>query len=193
MCCRINPCHTAECQSKHVTLYGHNTSRHACSHTPTPIHAYTYTFSLYYYCCVLPCVPKCAPNWQGHTHVCLVCTFLHCYKLCNYACQVTALVAYILPPLFSLSPPPLPNLTTLFLSLSFSKGYIQSQPRSQGDQLSSTNLYIRGLSQRCTDEDLVKMCHQWVFRLSPAVLSEAHLPWEEGGTSFNLRCRPVFC
>lgn len=27
-------------------------------------------------------------------------------------------------------------------------------------QLSSTNLYIRGLSERCCDEDLIKMCQQ---------------------------------
>lgn len=43
--------------------------------------------------------------------------------------------------------------------------YMQQPTRSQqqhaSEQLSSTNLYIRGLSQRCVDEDLVKMCQQY--------------------------------
>lgn len=51
-----------------------------------------------------------------------------------------------------------------------SQGYVQTQqPLQQGrahqtpvaaDNLSSTNLYIRGLPQTCTDEDLVKMCNR---------------------------------
>ena len=78
-------------------------------------HSYSHTcLHMLYYYCVLACVPKCWPNWQGHTHMCLVCTFLHYYKLCNYACQVTALKACILPTLWYCSssvlfiPPPPP-------------------------------------------------------------------------------------
>ena len=93
-------------------------------------HSYSHTcLHMLYYYCVLACVPKCWPNWQGHTHMCLVCTFLHYYKLCNYACQVTALKACILPTLWYCSSsvlfiplPPPPNLATLFLSLSLFKG-----------------------------------------------------------------------
>ena len=53
------------------------------------------------------------------------------------------------------------------------QGYVQAQqplPQSRvqqasvlsADNLSSTNLYIRGLPQTCTDEDLVKMCSRCV-------------------------------
>lgn len=120
---------------------------------------------------------------HAHFHFTTIVVFCHVYQnvhlidrgipmyvWCAHFCTATSYVIICMPGHCTCSihtpssvlfiPPPLPDLTTLFLSLSFSKGYIQSQPRSQGDQLSSTNLYIRGLSQRCTDEDLVKMCHQ---------------------------------
>lgn len=53
----------------------------------------------------------------------------------------------------------------VFIALmSLPQSYMQQPTRSQqqhaSEQLSSTNLYIRGLSQRCVDEDLVKMCQQ---------------------------------
>ena len=32
-----------------------------------------------------------------------------------------------------------------------------------GEQLSKTNLYIRGLHPGTTDQDLVKLCQPWVF------------------------------
>lgn len=35
-------------------------------------------------------------------------------------------------------------------------------PGGAGGQLSSTNLYIGGLSPRCCDDDLVAMCQQYV-------------------------------
>ena len=107
------------------------------THIHTPIHAHTCTFSLDCYCYSCRMCTQNVNLIDRDIPMYIWCAyFLHCYKLCNYACQVTA------------------------IPLSSSKGYIQSQPRSQGDQLSSTNLYIRGLSQRCTDDDLVKMCHQ---------------------------------
>lgn len=34
----------------------------------------------------------------------------------------------------------------------------------QNEQLSKTNLYIRGLQQGTTDKDLINMCQQYVFK-----------------------------
>lgn len=40
----------------------------------------------------------------------------------------------------------------------------QQQPQQPGgEQLSKTNLYIRGLQQGTTDKDLVTMCTLWVL------------------------------
>lgn len=41
-------------------------------------------------------------------------------------------------------------------------GTVQNQNQQGGEQLSKTNLYIRGLQQGTTDKDLVNMCAQWV-------------------------------
>ena len=47
---------------------------------------------------------------------------------------------------------------TLSTSLSNNMG-----PGPAGEQLSKTNLYIRGLNQNTTDKDLVQMCSMWVY------------------------------
>lgn len=41
-------------------------------------------------------------------------------------------------------------------------GTAQNQNQQGGEQLSKTNLYIRGLQQGTTDKDLINMCAQWV-------------------------------
>lgn len=45
------------------------------------------------------------------------------------------------------------------MSTSMSNNAMQGQ---QAEQLSKTNLYIRGLNQNTTDKDLVNMCSQYV-------------------------------
>lgn len=64
------------------------------------------------------------------------------------------------------------------------------------DQLSKTNLYIRGLSPSTTDHDLVKLCQPWVphflsslsaidliliFFFGPGVWLKSALVWSVGG------------
>lgn len=42
----------------------------------------------------------------------------------------------------------------------------QQNQQPGGEQLSKTNLYIRGLQQGTTDKDLVTMCTLWVYFLT---------------------------
>jgi len=55
---------------------------------------------------------------------------------------------------------------TLSTSLSNNMG-----PGPAGEQLSKTNLYIRGLNQNTTDKDLVQMCSMWVTDLGCIIAS----------------------
>ena len=49
----------------------------------------------------------------------------------------------------------------------------QQHQQQQGEQLSATNIYIKGLSGTCTDADLVRMCQQFGDILSTkAILYE---------------------
>lgn len=58
-------------------------------------------------------------------------------------------------------------------------------------QLSKTNLYIRGLSQNTTDKDLVTMCSQWVCRqniiLNPTIVLPS--PYSPSGMSTFFTCK----
>jgi len=42
----------------------------------------------------------------------------------------------------------------------------ECQSATPAQQLSKTNLYIRGLNQNTLDKDLVTMCSQWVYNIN---------------------------